>query len=252
MEIITKNDWQALILAWNKGQKPSIERMKKHISLVMGIPNEDNSLAIELMKLKLEDQISEIMAIRLKNNCREIPLLSKEDFSSLSIVLTNHFEQDADHVLDEEERQTIQSTYSSVIESVADALCNLDDNPYESWYKTAELSSKLSNDYGIPLFDLFSNQEIVDQITKNVFSREEYLAKFERGIEKILNPNFFKNVIINMVKNLPDVNWEEDREEIERDIDEEVMPQINADIENLRPIVKKYIDEETARIYGTV
>ena len=251
MEIVTKNDWQALILAWNKGQNASVERMRRHIGLAIETPNKDNNLNIDLMKVKLEGQMSEIMAIRLKNNCREIPLLSKEDFSSLSIIMANHFEQNANYVLDEEERQTIQSAYSGIMESMADALCSMSDDPYESWYKIAEVSSKLSNDYGIPLLDLFSNEKIVDQITKNVFSQEEYLAKFEKGMEKLLSPDFFKNMMINIAKGFPDVNWKEDREEIEREFDEEVLPKINEYIENLRPVIKKYIDEEVARIYGT-
>lgn len=231
------------------------ERIQRRSDQPMPVQAEDPRSAI--VKDKIIGSLYEMTARRLKRNRREVPLFSKRDIVKLIPQIIGSIEQMSGEKFGTRESVKLKSLFKTI-------LCNLFDiasdgsflpggvayvagktDQYEAYWRRIRTILALARERNIKPVECLTDQ---DEITRRLYSKEEYNALFQKVMSKSFDPEILKKAffqpIIGMFADSP-----EELKKIERDFEAELMPQIAGYVKAAKQEVDSFISEAIARIY---
>jgi len=222
----------------------------------------EESPAQVAVKNGFTNQFFDLIADRLSKNQQDILLFSSSDLPLLTSAIVKLVEKEQGYELDVDERKLIEKLIGSLFEGmlgmlhdmVPDSSCNL----YVEYWRWIDTVLNLSAERGIPATEIFKTEAQCDEITRRLYSKEQFLVQNNKDIlGKFTAEKLKKTIILPILNAMIEVETgeeEEDREEIrqelEKELEKEVMPQIRIFVEAAKNIGREWIDKEINRIYA--
>ncbi|KKU09065.1 MAG: hypothetical protein UX09_C0005G0021 [Candidatus Uhrbacteria bacterium GW2011_GWE2_45_35] len=205
------------------------------------------------IKNKLLDQICDTLARRLKRNRHTTPLLSVRDIDRFTSYAIGELMKIEDIVLEAEEHEILEkymrASFGNIIDSVYEMVPK-DQNPYEEYWRWVTTVLTLSAERSISPTELLVIESETDEITRRMFTREQFIDLFKRAVEKFVNVDALKkNYLQPLLDALTADMSDEDRCEFEQEFEGGVMRQMREAVEKAKPIIDAFLSEEVERIY---
>jgi len=157
--------------------------------------------------------------------------------------------------VDEEEKKLIKESIKPMINSMVEFVLDMtgESDPYDRFYKIIGTIEFLANKQMLPL-DQPLPDELYDEATRRIYSKEEYTALNEKGLILVSDPEsllktLIKPLVDNLLKDVDPETAAEAREEIEEEMKKHVSAKLNPIFEKLAQVTKEVIAEETNRLY---
>ncbi|HSV94801.1 MAG TPA: hypothetical protein VLH94_02405 [Spirochaetia bacterium] len=220
-------------------------------ALGVPVPTTDSKELSDQLKMFMAGSIAK----KLFRNDRSDSLFSVDECDQLIFDhLYKKFEDDT-NVNDEDKRLIINSV-KLMVSGMVDSIMSLVDgpDPYDQYFKIINTIEFLANEECLPLDEPLPD-ELYDEVTRRIYTKEEYVSLNEKGLKLISDPEallkvLMKPVIDNLLKDLDPEFIQEMREEIEVEMKELVSLQFAPLFEKLGKVTKEIVTEETNRLYA--
>lgn len=188
--------------------------------------------SIKIMQSKYIDEVTSIMVRRLREG--ENQLISIEDIVLLIPRIIDFFEEAKDVKFSPLEREVLETYAKAIFLNLFDDL--VEELPSrKKVYRWIKVLMEIANEKPFSL----SETELLDEVTRRLYSREEFIAECNKTIER-LNVDATKKVLIKpLIETI-------ETEEI-NGMDEEIEKAIS----EVKEQVKLFLSGETTRIYGS-
>lgn len=229
--------------------------LQQTIHSAMGTPAKEKTPADLLAEDKIRKIIASIMARRLKKFDKNVSILSKKDLKSLLNCLLDQMEVTSGDQMDSDTRSIVGKVVTPVIESfieMANSVMVVYQDPYKYYNKYFEVLLEFASEEGVSPVNLLSSDEIVDKITKRMYTKKQYIDLSNATLNQFFDYEVtLKKIVLPLVDTIAK----------ERDLDKDELQELNQLFEtNLKPklktqmfvaktICKEYFEKETARLY---
>lgn len=126
-------------------------------------------------------------------------------------------------------------------------------SPYNMQCLRLDLICKIAEEHNIEAPVVMGIQKMRDQVTKSLYTKEEYALLIKAGNDKMFNVDFFKKTIMEPMFNAFRADNKIDEEELAEmwnDFEAQVVPEIENLIKTLTPVIEDHQKETLERIYG--
>jgi hypothetical protein len=217
---------------------------------------EENAESV-VIKKKGADWISNLLAHRLNGSPCTIPLFSSEDLEKFVPSMIDAMEQAKNIELEVEDRRMLEKFLNKGTQNLFDIVHGMvppGDNQYEAYWRWIDTVLDLAAERGVLPIELLALEEATDEITRRMFSKEQFIALFNNEMSELTDTNMYKAFFL--VPTL-DVSMEEDETKrlwLEQELEQfkaEIMPQLREVVEKLRVFLNTRLNEDVTRIYAT-
>jgi hypothetical protein len=130
------------------------------------------------------------------------------------------------------------------------ALSMVDDrNPYDEYWRMITVIETLANDEMLAP-DAVLTAEMYDEVTRRLYTREQYLAQAEKALKIVADPEALLNSMITPALDLLCSDDPELRAEIEDEIREMMTAQLMPLFTKMESAMRVMMTEEADRIYA--
>lgn len=202
---------------------------------------------------KTMDRLSEIVARRLKEDRRTTPLLSASDLAQFIPQFIDELGSDEERESYSKERGLMEAFASAMFENLIEAYNAVmapGKDPYDENRRWVVTVLGISVERDVQPTTLLVTQEGNDEIVRRMFTREQFAVQSARLMNKFADPDTVKKVMLQPMLNAMAGVDEEERREMEQELEEVVMPQMRIYADKIKVIVDVWIDDEVKRIYG--
>ncbi|MDD5290149.1 MAG: hypothetical protein PHT40_03065 [Patescibacteria group bacterium] len=255
-KLITAEELKSLLLARYRMDQEKNVRLQTRLQQELGqeLGNEAQKEGPEVVAInnKLADWLCDIVAQRLKQNCHDVPLLSTQDLVKFVPAILEVLEQGENSKLDDVERKRFEKTMEIVFNNYLEMVFSLvpaEKNIYEEYWRWIEIVLKLAAERNVPPTELFNLEDTADEITRQMLSKEQFIAISKKAVDKFVNADTLKKTLFQPTLDALADGDEQERQELEQEFEKEIMPQLREIAEKSNKIIKIFFDEETARIY---
>ena len=244
---LTVEELKALFVAQFKMAQLKHSKIEARIHQELGQEIEVDLEADEVSD-KIVDYMSDLIARRLKDNQQDVPLFSSDDAARGIDVIFDAMAQKEGVELDAEPRTLLEAIIMNAIENVSEmATSNLvspGKNPYDEYWRWVGTVLTLAAERNVPPTELLTREEMTDEITRRMHSKEECAALIEEAAKKVMDFDVLEEAFI---QPMLDMKIAEVREELK----EEFMPQLREHFEKAKEVFSAWLDEEIKRIYSS-
>jgi len=253
-DIMVEELKQLLIAYFNYNQLRRVE-MQKRLQQSLGEEIKKENSKVLAIEENLKGWMADIIAKRLKRNRRNVTLLSSRDFNKIIPDLLENFEKVEGEELDNKERKMFTKFMKLVFGNIFEILYSIipeNENPYDEYWRWVRTVVDLANERGISLMEIISNKENADEVTRRMFTLDQFVVLSKRTINKFVDSDAIKKTIIQPILVLDIISEldEEERKEIEKELEEEVMPQLREIMGKAKVFLNTILEEEVMRIYS--
>lgn len=156
--------------------------------------------------------------------------------------------------LEAEERKMFEKFMKVMFENIFEMVHTMvppRKNPYEEYWRWATTVLDLASERGILPTELLALEGATDEITRRMFTKKQLVALSKRAVNKFVDADVLKKMIfqpmLDMVAAEAD---EEERREIEQELEVELMPQLRETVEKTKVVINTFLGEEVERIYA--
>lgn len=251
---LTVVELKSLLLARFNAEQGKMAGLQVRLQQELG--NVAQTMEPELIAFnnKLAEQIYDLIARRLKRNRRTTPLISSRDFVRLVPFMIDEITKIEDGELGAEDRKKFEKYVKAVSENALEmvyAMVPPRKNLYEEYWRWVTTVLDLAAERGILPTELLALENAIDDITRRMFTKKQFVALSSRLVNKFWDADVFKKSIIQpMLECLVPGADEEERREQEQELETELMPQLRKIVEKTRVVIKAWIGEEAKRIYA--
>jgi hypothetical protein len=208
-------------------------------------------------KIVFNDELSEylysLIARRLMLDKTDFQLIDESDFVAFIPSLIDQYVMANNEAISKEERMEIElvlRTMGREFIGVTNDGVLPGRNAYEEYWRWINIVLDLSGEHGIAPAELISFDWAQDEVCRRLYSKEELLQLGEATINKFSSPESIKRMLVEpMFEANPDFS-EEEKAGFLAEIDEEVMPIVQKQLEEGSALALRQIKKEADRIYG--
>lgn len=212
----------------------------------------------EIISAALVDTMCELVAKRLKRSRRSTPLLSPRDFPRHVKSMLYCCEELTGYICGSAEFKTYEALLNAVFGSFCDGFFVMvpdDKNPYDEYWRWIATTVNLAAERGVSPIEFYASQEAVDEITRRMFNKDEFIALISEGTAKLADPELFRKIILEILptvlKVVPDAIEANERQQLEQGLDEGSMPGVRDYTGKVQVALATWVAEEASRIYAT-
>ena len=252
-QTLTVAELKSLLLARFNAEQNKQGKLKARIQQTLGNKVQEEKQEVIAIKNKLSDWISDVLARRLQQNQRTTPLLSSLDFVELVPWMINEIMKTEGDGLKAEERKMLEKFMKAMLENIFEmvhAMVPPGKNPYDEYWRWVTTVLDLAAERRIMPTELLALDEnaIDDEITRRIFTKEQFVALSEKSANKFMDADVFKKIIIQpMLDMVPEGN-EKERRELEQELETQLMPQLRETVEESKVVINTWLGEEVERI----
>ena len=204
---------------------------------------EVNPTAKEAVKTR-NNLTAKLLAKRLKENNRKIPLISMKDYDD--IVETELVQSlQSSGLVDNTGLDLFKKVSRNSFELQLSTYPNSKEQYNECW-KWIGIVLKLAKDRGVKPEELLSSECINDETTSRMLTKKEYLSRGQKNISSITVENMKKLFVVPLLENIPDFIPIEAKKELEIEIESTLLEAITKG----KQTAEDFIKENADRIYG--
>lgn len=206
---------------------------------------------------KFIDLISSTIACRLKKNQRTIPLLSPQDLIEITPLMIAEITKNNSDEFEAEDCKKFEKFMKTVFESIS-TMVNQQPmpphkDPYERYWHWVTIVLNLATECGMQPIELLSSESATDEITRRMFTKDEFVFLSEQSLEKLMDFDALKKTVIRpLLDMLTNDLTDEERREIEKEFETTNMPELHQCVETIQLAAKAILNEEIMRIYQAV
>lgn len=132
--------------------------------------------------------IAQTLANRLKQNHREIPPVSFEDFSDVFPLIFRAIEEMVEEKIDIKVREAIRSLSTMMAKSILEVVSGLwgEKNPYEECWRWISIVLELAEKRNILPLEIVVSKSASEEITRRMFSEEEFTILCKKSAGKLM------------------------------------------------------------------
>ena len=251
---LTVVELKSLLLARFNAEQGKQVKLQARLQQELGNEVQEEKPEVVAIKNKFADWISDVLARRLKQNRRTTPLLSSRDFVKFVPSTINEIAKIEGDELEVEERKMFEKFMKSMFENIFEmvhAMVPPRKNPYEEYWRWVTTVLNLAAERGILPTELLALEGATDEITRRMFTKKQFVALSKWAVNKFMDADVLKkNIVQPMLDMVAADADEEERRELEQEIEAEAMPQLRETVEKSRVVINAWLGEEVERIYA--
>lgn len=254
---LSTNQLAELFKARAKRQQAQSTEIQKRIQASFGQPGEPQQPAVTLIKEKVNEAVALLIAERLQTDDRSVPLILASDLANLVHMIVNEaykVEPDFDDIGDEE-RQAFERFMQNSMQGICDSILGMvphDKDPYDMENEWVANVLAIAEEQDLSPHEVALSQEGSDEINRRTYSKSQFVSLSKNTFGKIINPEAMKQTFLQpMLEALAaEIDDEEEIEEIRREMEERMEPELQMMCDKLNQVVNDWCAEETVRIYA--
>lgn len=249
------DELKALFLANFKTAQVEQRGLRARIQQALGdfVPEEKPEVAAVMNKMV--EEIFSVIARRLKDNRRDEPLVSPCDFVQFVPSLLDYVASGQSDKLEAKEREMLEKFLKTVFENTFEMVHHgvigaPGKNSYDEHWRWVEIVLNLAVEHNMVPTELLAFQWARDEITRQMFIQEQFVAIYEKSMVKFMDVDTLKKAYLQPILDMLAEGDEEERAELERDLETEVMPQFRERFAKIATVMKAWYKEQVSRIYS--
>ena len=253
-QTLTVTELKSLILARFNADKSKQVKLQVRLQQEFGNEVEEKKPEDIAIENKFADLTSGVLARRLKRNRRATPLLSSRDFVRFVLPMISEIEKKEGNQLEVEERKMLEKLVKTMFENLSEIMYTMippRKNIYEEYWRWVTTVLDLAAERGVLPIELLTLEEATDEITRRMFTKRQFIALCKRTLNKFMDADVLKKSIIQPILDMVAEGDEEERRELEKEIEVEIMPQLRENVEKSKAVINTFFGEEAKRIYAT-
>lgn len=251
---LTVAELKSLLLARFNAEQSKQSKLQARLRRELGKEAQEEKPETIGIQNKFADWISDVLARRLKQNRRTVPLLSSRDFVRFVPSMINEIAKVEGDELEAEDRKMLEKLMKAMFENIFEmvhAMVPPRKNPYEEYWRWVTTVLKLASERGILSTELFAFEEATDEITRRMFTKKQFIALSKKGVNKFVDADVLKKMIVQPMLDMVAAEAdEEERRKIEQELETELMPQLRKTAERTKLAINAWLGEEVERIYA--
>ena len=250
---LTVEELKLLLLARFNIEQSKQAKLQERLQQALGGEVQEKKPEAIAIEKKFADWISDILARRLKRNRRASPFLSARDFVKFVPTILDIIEQAEGEKLDAEERKMFEKFMKAIFENIFEIVRSMvpeGKNPYEEFWRWTQTVLDLAAERGVLPTELFALEGMTDEITRRMFSKKEFVTLYKKAVNKFIDADTLKKILIQPLLDTITEDDEEERREMEKEIETEIMPQLREIVEKSKVVISNFLTDEVARIYA--
>lgn len=254
-QALTEDELKTMLLARYSEQEKWGAELNDRIQQEFGEEPEVESQDKTALRLRIKDFICSFLAKRLKANDRSIPIISHSDLKECISVLYREIKKLHDFEdleSDPDEARIFEEIMIKMLTPILDGMLTMltpGEDSYEGWWKWILAVCDLAIKRGISPFELLEDDSAQDGITRRMFTQEQLTDHITRYLGTLYSVEGMKKMIVAPFSELACEDGD-DGGEIEREFDEEFMPEFHSTIEKMQCVVQLWAKERIERIYA--
>lgn len=253
-QTLTVAELKSLLLARFNADQSKQVKLQARLQQELGNEIQEEKPEVIAIKNKFADWISDVLARRLKQNRRTTSLLSSRDFVRFVPLMINEIAKAEGDELEADERKMFEKFMKAMFENIFEmvhAMVPPRKNPYEEYWRWATTVLNLAAERGILPTELLALEGATDEITRRMFTKKQFVALSKRAVNKFMDADVLKKMIVQPMLDMVAAEAdEEERREIEQELETELMPQLRETVEKTKVVINTFLGEEVKRIYA--
>lgn len=249
---LTATELKSLLMVRFNSEQSKQTKLQARLQRELGNEVQEKKPEVIAIENKFADWISDMLARRLKQNRRTTPLLSSRDFVRFVPSMINEIAKVENDELEAEDRKMLEkfmkAMFGKIFEMVH-AMVPPRKNPYEEYWRWVTTVLDLASERGILPTELLALESATDEITRRMFTKKQFVAISRRGVNKFVDADVLKKMFVQPMLDMVAGADEEERRELEQEIEAEVMPKLRELVEKSKVFLNNWIGEEVERIY---
>lgn len=247
---LTVENLKLMLLALVKMQQSEQVKLQERIQKALGNKMQTERPAAIVIRNKIADLVSDILARRLKMRRRSTPLVSLRDFGRLIPSILETIEQVEGFSLGGKKRKnfekSIRATIKNSLEMAFEFMWS-----YDEYWRWIGIVINLASERGISPIEFLARKDANGEVMRRLFPRGKLVALYKRAIHKFMSVDTMKKIVIQPMLEMLTIDNEEDLREMEREFEAEFMPQLKVVVKKSKEVLKVWLNEEIARIYAS-
>lgn len=253
---LTVAELKSLLIARFNAEQSKQAKLQARLQQELGNEVQEEKPEAIAIKNKFADWISDVLARRLKQNRRTTPLLAPRDFVRFVPSMINEIAKAEGDELEAKERKMFEKFMKTMFENIFEMVHSMvppRKNPYEEYWRWATTVLDLAAERGILPTELLALENATDEITRRMFTKKQFVALSKKALNKFMDADVLKKIIVQpMLDMIATDGGEEDRRELEQELETELMPQLRETVEKSKVVINVWLGEEVERIYAVV
>lgn len=246
---------KSLLVALFKTEEGIVTKLKARLYEEFDNWNYQENPADLARRNKCTDWMCDTLARRMKQDRRITPLLSHQDWAEFAIpMVIEEFEQKKGYELDPNEQKMIEKLVSRMFEEVSEMIDSIvlqGKTPYDEYWRWVTTTLELATEQCIPPTKLLTLENGLDEISRRMFTKEQFLAYSHRRVKKFTDIDSFKKAFIQPMLEALSLQLDDDElRETVQEIEADIMPELINGMEKIKVVLNTFFDEEAERIYG--
>lgn len=241
----------ALIVANLNYDNTRLNEINRQVNEALGEPtakasDEDTELMTSTTK-----QVAELLARRLLDNNPNVPLYSDDDLEAFINQMIKTKEADSGMNLEDEETAVFIQVLKGIFKAFMDAI--VQDSPeqlYSTYLQWVETVITVARERCQDPAYLASTQEGVDEVTRRLYTMDEYISLRRKALASFLDENFFRKAMVESTVAVLASSFDEDElAELRTAVETQIEPMIKSRVPVSRQITERQIADDITRIY---
>lgn len=253
-QTLTVAELKSLLLARFNAEQSKQAKLQVRLQQELGNEVQEEKPEAVAIKNKLADWISDTLARRLKRNRRVTPLLSSRDLVRFVPSMIDEIAKGEGDELEAKDRKMFEKFMKAMFENIFEmvhAMVPPRKNPYEEYWRWATTVLNLAAERGILPTELLALENATDEITRRMLTKKQFVALSKKAVNKFVDADVLKKIVIQPMHDMLAAELNDDeRREIERELEAEVMLQLRETVEKTKVIINTFLGEEVERIYA--
>lgn len=247
------DELKALLLANFRAGQTGQRELQARIQQALDEPVQEEKSEVVAIWNKMMEQVSGLIARRLKDNRRDEPLFSSGDLGQFVSSLFDYIVSGQSDKLETKEREMLEKFLKTIFENVVEMTQGIaapDKNPHDEYWRWVEIVFNLAAEHNMVPTELLAFQWARDEITRQMLTQEQFVAIYEKGTVKLMDIDALKKAYLQPILDMLVEDNEEERVELEHDFETEVMPQFRERFAKIATVMNAWYKEQASRIYS--
>lgn len=252
---LTEKELELLLITRFKTERS--KRMRLHLLVQRELGDEVREEPPELIALedKCVVSICEVLARRLKQNRRTTSLFSSRDYGRLAPSMMNELLKIEGRELETEERKVLENYMKVIFENLSEMMKGVvlpGKNIYDEYWRWTAIVLDLASERGISPTDLLALEGPTDEITRRLFTKEQFIVLSTKVIDRSTDAARLKKAVLEPMFDLAATRLDQrERRELRNELEKVFYPKLCERLAKTKEVlIKVWLGEEVKRIYG--
>lgn len=251
-QTLTVAEWKSLLLARFNVEQTEQAKLLVRLQQEFGEKVEEENPKAAAINNKLANWISAMLARRLTQNRRSTPLISSRDFVRFIPSMMSEISKTEGGELEAGEHKMFEKFLKLMFENIFEMVHTMvppRKNPYEEYWRWATTVLDLAAERGVLPTELLALEGATDEITRRMFTKKQFVALSKRAVNKFVDADVLKKIVVQPMLDMIARGDEEERRELEKELEAELMPQLRERVEKTKVVINTWLGEKAECIY---